>query len=112
MQELKFFKIRVSPNRNYTEIISGDYVIKEGALDHSELKLLKKWFESYSRSAYRNLRVQIQTSSSNNSLYLRSEEITGEVYTDPELLKNRLTQLHQIEADFFKQIDYIKQPKF
>lgn len=112
MPELKFFKTRTSPNRNYVEIISGNFSIKEGELDYSETKLLKKWFQSYSRAAKKPLLVQLQTSSSNGSLYLRSDEVTGEVFTNPELLKERLTQLHQIESDFFKQIRYIKQPKF
>ena len=112
IMELKFFKTRTAPNRNYVEIISGNFSIKEGELDYSETKLLKKWFQSYSRAANKPLLVQLQTSSSNGSLYLRSDEVTGEVFTNPELLKERLTQLHQIEVDFFKQIEYIKQPKF
>ncbi len=110
--ELKFFTTRIAPNRNYTEIVSTNFSIKKEELDFAETKLLKKWFESYSRNACTNLCVMLLTSSCNDSLYLRSDELTDEVYACPDALEERLKQLRRVEFDFFKQIAFIKQPKF
>jgi hypothetical protein len=111
--DLKFFKTRTAPNRNYVVIVeSGTFCIKREELDHCELQLLEDWFSSYSRNACRDLHVKLHHNLDNGAVYLKSDKVMGEVYTNPELLKDRIEQLHQIEADFFSHLNYIKQPKF
>jgi hypothetical protein len=109
---LRFFTTRISDNRNYVEIVSGDYVIKRDDLDFNELRLLQKWFDSYCRNAIRDLGVKLEQNRENGVVFLQFTTFMGEVYANPDFLEERLQQLEQIEADIFKQIDYIKQPKF
>jgi len=106
---LKFFQVTISDNRNYAYIKGTNFVIEKQELDYNELQLLKKWFASYCRNAYRKPDVRLATSI-NDTLYLTTEQY--EVYGCPDLLAKRITQLHQIEADFFAKIAEIKQPKF
>lgn len=109
---LRFFKTHISDNRNYVEIVSGDYFIKKGDLDFNETRLLRQWFDSYCRNAVRDLRVKLEQNRENGVSYLQFTTLIGEVYADPDALQERLEQLEKIESDLFRQIDYIKQPKF
>lgn len=47
-----------------------------------------------------------------SNIWLAAEFDEKDIFSTAEDLKSRLEKLHQIEADFFKQVDYIKQPKF
>lgn len=106
---LKFFQVVVADNRNYACIRNTNFVIEKQELDYNELQLLKKWFASYCRNAYRSPDVKLLTSL-NDTLYLTTEQY--EVYGCCDSLAERIQQLHQIEADFFAKIAEIKQPKF
>jgi hypothetical protein len=99
MQELKFFTTRVSDNRNYIAIHIED-------LDSAEAFLLQSWFD-------RNVAdSNVVLTKSHLGWWLGFRECSKEVYLSQETLDERLQTLEAIETAFFKQLDYIKQPKF
>ena len=104
--DLKFFRTRISNNRNYTAISIGDddFAIKD--LDDTEVFLLQSWFD-------RNISdSNVTLSKSHLGWWLGFRDHRKEVYLSQETLDERLQDLEVIEDSFFERLEYIKQPKF
>lgn len=109
MQELKFFDVVISANRNYAEIKHSPYK-HSVSVDDQEHFLLHQWFRNYDR---RNGRVHnIKLSILNSLLYLLFERSDVEIYSHPDTLQERVDELLSIEADLFEYIAHLKQPRF
>lgn len=109
MQELKFFEVEISANRNYAHLTSSNFFIE--GFDDNEIYLLKRWFIEYLRlSRYTRNNIVMRTKS--DRVWLVSEDYDLDIFTDPERLASRLEQLHNIETDFIAKAVEIKQPRF
>jgi hypothetical protein len=103
---LKFFRVVVADNRNYTAIRIGDDDFAIQDLDPTEAFLLQFWFD-------RNITdSNVVLTKSHLGWWLGFRDSNKEVYLLQETLDERLQELTTIEASFFERLDYIKQPKF